>query len=69
MQRHITVDLTQEEYDALKEYIKDLSTWCDKPTAKELLHGFIGDLTDTADCGGSDEFFKAREYVSRRWEC
>lgn len=67
MQRHVTIDLTPEEYKTFSDYVKSLCTWCKKPTLSEILHGFIGDLTDTADSGGSDERMMANDYIQRRW--
>lgn len=35
-------------------------------TVPEILTAFIADLTDSDSCGGSDEYYKANEWYSRR---
>jgi hypothetical protein len=58
--KRLMVDINEEEYARLKEIAKDQES-----TVAELLGAFCQDLTDCGRRGGSDEYYKAWNWLQR----
>ncbi|EKN68047.1 hypothetical protein P9E76_15345 [Schinkia azotoformans] len=58
--KRLTIDINESEYERLKEIAND-----NKSTVSKLLGAFVQDLTDSDRRGGSDEHYKAYDWLNR----
>lgn len=61
-QKRLTVEITDAEYDKLKEIAADHNV-----KVSEILGAFVADLTDEGRRNGSDEVEYAWAYLNRTW--
>ena len=64
----IEVEISDMDYEKLIAWLAEKNCWSGTPKPAEVIGGFIGDLIDGEQTGGSDERTMAQEYFARRWE-
>lgn len=63
MQRHITLDFSENEFNELRDFLKEETGM----SPKEVLKGFIKDLINADDRNGSDEHECAKAWLKRAY--
>ncbi|OIJ22037.1 hypothetical protein BKP45_04995 [Anaerobacillus alkalidiazotrophicus] len=60
MTKRITIDINENEYLRLKEIAEERES-----SVSKLLGAFVQDLTNSERRGGSDEYYRARDWLDR----
>jgi hypothetical protein len=60
--KRVMIDINESEYERLKKIAIDHES-----SVPKLLGAFVQDLTDSERRGGSDEHWKAWDWLNRTW--